>query len=204
VQATAGFRLSPPSYALGPPRLSAIVERNVMSKPVLQILIALIALSVAHATESLLSVSLAVPTRDGDRWLLLHEKGAHFHVIVSNASDKPQRVWKEQCSWGYYALTFELTDQTGKSWMVEKKDGSWSKNSPDWWSLEPRENLVLDVHFADSEAWEGFPSPVNGSQIVSVRAVFEIKPDKFSTEYGVWTGRITSDAKKLKFYHYRQ
>jgi hypothetical protein len=101
-------------------------------------------------------------------------------------------------------LTFELTDEAGKSWTVKKKDREWTKNSPDWWSLEPRENLVLDVDFADSDAWEGFPRPVNGSQVVSVRAVYEIKPDKFSKEYGVWTGKITSDAKKLTFYHYKK
>lgn len=179
-------------------------ERNLVSKLFLQVIIALIAVSVAHATDSVLSVSLALPTRDGDRWLLLHEKGAHFHVIVSNTSDKPQRVWKEWCSWGYYALTFELTDRAGKSWTVKKKDGEWTKNVPDWWSLEPRENLVLNVYFADSDAWEGFPRPVNGSQVVSVRAVYEIKPDKFSKESSAWTGKITSDAKKLTFYHYTQ
>jgi len=51
---------------------------------------------------------------------------------------------------------------------------------------------------------EGFPNPVSGSQIASVRAVFEIRPDKWTEELGVWTGQITSDAKKLIFYHYKQ
>jgi len=131
-----------------------------MAKAILQILIALIALSLAHAADSVLSVSVAVPTGGGDRWLLLHQKGAHFHVIVSNISDRPQRVWKEWCSWGYYSLTFEITDGAGKSWTVKKKNREWTKNFPDWWSLEPRENLVLDVYFADSDAWRAFPIPL--------------------------------------------
>ncbi len=175
-----------------------------MRTVILQILQLLLTVSLAGAATPELSVSLAVPTKDGDRVLLLHERGGHFHVLVSNVSDEPQRVWMDSCSWGYNALTFELADAAGKTWIVKKQPSEWSKNSPNWWTLAPGEPLVLDVHFADTNVWEGFPRPVNASQVVSVRAIFEIKPDKFSDEYKVWTGRVSSDVKKLTFYHYKK
>jgi len=64
--------------------------------------------------------------------------------------------------------------------------------------------LSVGCLFRGFRCMEGFPNPVSGSQIASVRAVFEIRPDKWTEELGVWTGQITSDAKKLIFYHYKQ
>ena len=206
IEATAGSHFCRELDALGPPRLVTNVKRQpYMRTPFLQpILAAMFAVAAVQGADSPLSVTVSVPTRDGDRWLLLHEKSAHFHVIVSNTSGKPQRIWKERCSWGYYSLTFELTDDAGKKSVAKKKPASFSKNSPDWWSLEPGESLVLDVYFSDPEIWEGFPRPVNSSRIVTLRAIFEIEPDKFSTEHSIWTGRISSDPKVLTFYHFGQ
>jgi hypothetical protein len=168
----------------------------------IQVIAGLLVSGAVHAADPVLSLSLAIPSRDDDRVLLLHEKAAHFHVILSNVSDKPQRVWEEWCSWGYYAFTFEIKDEAGKSWIVKKKPIETTYDHADWWTLAPGEHVAFDVFFTDSKVWDGFPHPVNDSQTVFVRAIFEVKPDTFSEKHGAWTGRVVSDTKKLRFYHH--
>lgn len=154
-----------------------------------------------NAGESPISVSVAIPTRHGERRIEYGDRTTHFHVIVSNTSEKPQRIWREWCSWGYYGLTFEFADERGKKWVAKKKPAIWTRNFPDWWTLAPGERLVLDVHFGDSEKWEGFPRPEHGSQAVTMQAVFEFKPGDESRKHEVWTGRTASKADKFVFYH---
>jgi hypothetical protein len=55
-----------------------------------------------------ISISVAIPARNGERRVEYRDRGTHFHVIVSNTSDKPKRIWREGCSWGYFGLTFEF------------------------------------------------------------------------------------------------
>jgi hypothetical protein len=80
----------------------------------------------AAAEDSPISVSLAIPAHNGERRIEhIEYKGkdntAHFPVIVTNTSDKQQRIWREWCSWGYFGLTFQFTDESGKKWVAEKK-----------------------------------------------------------------------------------
>jgi hypothetical protein len=142
-----------------------------------------------------LSVSIAALAGEkGDRSLSYYNP--HFYVIVSNVSKKPQRVWKEWCSWGYFALSFEITDKSGKTWIAERDQSrQFTMNFPDLWVLAPKENLVIPVHFGDKKLWKGFPDP----QTVTMKAIFEIKPDKETEERAVWTGRIESKADKYTF-----
>src|SRR5580698_2500044 len=75
------------------------------------------------------AVSVAVPIGgDGERRVEYHDQTTHFHVIVSNTSDKPQRIWQEWNSWGYFGLTFEFTDEQGKNWIARKKPFEWTRN----------------------------------------------------------------------------
>src|SRR5207253_1332755 len=123
-----------------------------------------------HAGESPIAISVAVPARSGERRIEHRDSTTHFHVIVSNTSDRPERIWREWCSWGYFGLTFEFTDESGKKWIARKKERVWTVNAPDWWTLEAHESLVLDVHLGDLETWEGFPRPEHGSQPVTMQA----------------------------------
>jgi len=181
-----------------------------MRKPILTILFALtLVVADAMAGDSPIAVSVAVPANNGERRIEdIEYKGqcdtAHFPVIVTNSSDKPQRIWREWCSWGYFGLTFEFTDESGKKWVAEKKGQIWTFNFPDWWTLEPHESLVIDVYFADTNTWVGFPLPNNGSQTVTMQAVFEFKPDNEARQHGVWTGRVVSNAEKITFYRWKR
>ncbi len=156
------------------------------------------------AGDPALFVSVAVPANNSERRIEYRDRATHFHVVISNVSDKPQKIWREWCSWGYYGLSFVFTDEGGKKWVAKKQPRDWTKNAPDWWTLAPRESLVLDVYFGDSETWRGFPRPENGSRTITMQAVFQFEPDDESRKYGVWTGHIASKPEKVAFYHWRE
>ena len=167
------------------------------------VMLALLLPAIVHAAAEPLSVAIAVPAHNGERRINYGDKTTHFHVIVTNTSNKPQRIWREWCSWGYFGLTFEFTDEHGKKSVATKKGQAWTINFPDWWTLEPHESLVLEVYFGDQDVWDGFPRPDNGSEAVTMQAVFEFRPDDASKEHRVWTGRGTSKADKYVFYHWK-
>ncbi|MCI0539586.1 MAG: hypothetical protein L0Z50_30620 [Verrucomicrobiales bacterium] len=165
--------------------------------------------SVVGADDPAISVAIVVP-RDGghgERRVTYRNSGtewdraAHFHAIVSNRSEKPQRIWQEGCSWGYFALSFEFTDEAGKKWEAKKGMTPFVMNRPAYWSLEPSESTVLEVYFADPDIWKDFPRPDNGSKVVvSMRAIFEIRSTPESTKHDVWTGRVVSEARRITFH----
>src|SRR5258708_190874 len=77
----------------------------------------------------------------------------HFYVVLANNSSNDIRLWKEDCSWGYGALSFKMMDSNGNEWVVGKKPRAWRSNYPRWWLLKPNETLIIDVRFAESSVW---------------------------------------------------
>jgi hypothetical protein len=163
-------------------------------------------------TNSELSVSIAVPcsasghatiaknSDTNDARVLSTSWGNHFDVLLRNVSDKPLNIWQDDNSWGYYALNFELMDESGKKWVVTKIPVAFHANAPSFWTLKPNETLVIDVCFTDDQKsdwqkWKGFPH----NQTVSMRAIFETQEDGFSKEYSVWTGCAVSEWNKYHF-----
>ncbi len=128
---------------------------------------------------------------------------SHFPVILTNTSDKPQRIVTEGNSWGDHALSFELTDDSGKKFTAQRVVPDYAKNMLHWWILSPKEDLVLDVYFADSDRWQNFPLPVGygHSQTVTMRAVFEVKSNEVPASAGLWVGHIVSQPVKYVFYN---
>ena len=156
----------------------------------------------AHSQErdNRLALSIAIPLRNSGREIKYAGERPHFHVVLTNTSKQPVNVWRDWNSWGYSALSFEVTDDKGKTWKVQKGPRGWDKNFPDYWTVAAHENLVLDVYFADADTWQRFPRPTGGPQTYTMRAVFETSPDEESKKYSVWTGRVVSTADKYTFY----
>ena len=126
------------------------------------------ATAVTSAAEPAISVSIAEPSRDvGERYIEYSGSNSHFHVVVTNLSNKPQRIWATSFSEGYLALSFEITNKNGKKWLAKRKDRNWMRNAPRWWILEPSEHLVIDVYFWDSTEWVGSNGPRNSYQQLS-------------------------------------
>jgi len=178
-------------------------SKNQAVKPTFLLSFMLTMMSIVVATaagDSPITVSIAIPNNRHNERQLDYNTDKLFHVIVTNTSDEPIRIWREWCSWGYYGLSFEFTDATGKKWKAEKGLTAWTKNYPDFWSLEAHESLVLDVQFAKTNIWVGFPHLQQPSQTFIMRAVFEFQPDDESHKYSIWTGKVASEAKTYVFY----
>jgi hypothetical protein len=116
----------------------------------------------------------------------------HFHAVVTNVSEEPVRLWQEWCSWGYFTLSFEVTDQDGRSAVVKKKPRGWDRNTPDWIAIPPGDHLVFDVSFSEP-IWEDAPSPEGVKpRPVRMKAVYAIPADPETKKHGVWVGQVAS------------
>jgi hypothetical protein len=136
-----------------------------------------------------------VPTSNrekGGRAIELYRSSQHFYVVVTNVSGESIRLWKEWCSWGYFNLSFQVTDEAGRSVEVRKQDRAWTKNFPDWEIIPPGGHHVREVTF-DPTIWEGSPLPeANRHRAVRMRAIYEIRPEGATKEHRVWTGQVSS------------
>jgi len=84
-------------------------------------ILSILNLSNVFAESNGLKISIAVPGRDAkdateyqNHWINLHCEGTHFHVAITNTSNKPQRLWETWNFWGWYNLTFEALDNQKK------------------------------------------------------------------------------------------
>ena len=116
----------------------------------------------------------------------------HFHVVVTNVSGQPIRVWSERCSWGYSNLSFQLTDDAGRSVEVSKVRRAWTKNAAVTEIIPPGGHYVREVTF-DPQTWYGWPLPeANEHKAVRMKAIYDIRPEGLTTKRGVWTGQVSS------------
>ena len=139
-------------------------------------------------------VSIAVPVHHGHRSV---NEGDHFHVLVTNVSGKPIRLWTDRFSWGYDNLSFELIGDDGKVTRIVKKPKEYDKNFPDWLELEAGGSYVLNVDWFSEQGrgvWENVPAAGGKAKptLVRLRAVYESMPDDESRKLDVWTGKILS------------
>lgn len=159
------------------------------------------------AGNDVLVVSIAIPLSGLPEQRVIQYrpwdiKGCNFHVVVTNKTDQPQRIFEDWNSWGYYALSFEVTDAAGKAWRIAKAPTSWTRNAPNYCTLPPHESLVIAVNFADTKVWSpnAFPRPKREPETYTMRAIFATAPTKESKGLSVWTGRAASKADQYTFY----
>ena len=204
-------RTRSPQTALGPRRSIQCCADRATPKPVLQSrflatfapLILLLAFTAPTAAQTLspsVSVAISVPHGDGyPTSIEYREPGSHFHVLVSNIGSKPLSLWQDWNSWGYYSLSFEMEDATGQKWVAKKKQIGFTRNFPAAWLLSPKQTWVVDVYWGDEDTWQGFPARGTERKPLKIRAIFEVRPDKETKQYGVWTGRAESEPVEALF-----
>jgi hypothetical protein len=128
----------------------------------------------------------------GGRVITLSDPSRHFSVVITNVGDKPVMLWREWCGWGYFNLSFEMTDQAGAHVAITKKPIGWEKNYPDWMVVPPGDHMVVDVSF-DPGIWRNAPMPAAGkSQTIGLRAIYESADSQEAKANRVWTGKVSS------------
>ena len=156
----------------------------------------------AQADEPTLSVELAV-TSENSR-LEARDASSHFHVVIRNISSAAQRVWEDWNSWGYFALSFEISDESGKHWIAAKrKEIVFTRNFPSFETIDPGNVLVVDVYLGDDKTWAGFPLQKGQLKKVQLRATYEVRDSPEAKEMHVWTGRIKSKAAEVTFVRWK-
>ena len=125
----------------------------------------------------------------------------HFQVIVRNISQHDVSIWKEWCSWGYFNLSFVLTDEYENVRIIKKRPREWDKNFPDFLILKADDVFAMNVIF-DSETWENIPIQATDkfATTVDMIAVYEIDKTPESKKHGVWTGKIVSEKESIKYH----
>jgi hypothetical protein len=151
----------------------------------------------AADTPSALALSFSA-ARD-ERRLVQMDATSHFHVLLTNRSDRSQRIWETWNSWGYYSLSFEVIDRAGEKRVVKKLDTNFTRNFPSSLAIAPGQTYVFDVYFGDGKTWGGFPIRPGEEQTVQIRAVYDIPTTPESTAHNVWTGHLESESIQATF-----
>jgi hypothetical protein len=148
----------------------------------------------AHPNEAVVvqppfSLSI-VPGRSGNI-TMTKKKPNEFYVVLTNVSGLPQAVWESWNSWGYQAISFELTTTDGKKFVVSKKDQDFTMNYPSKFLVEPGEHLVYAIGL--DELWETNPTlPKSDEMPIALKTIYEVTQTPEATQHKVWTGRVES------------
>ncbi len=161
-----------------------------------------------------------LPSAIGDgypivRKLSLSPTAPRIRVAIQNISKEPLRLWNENSQWGSGNLSLEIT-AIGGSYVLEpikvvREVTSWYSNTATFTHLPPGEMIVREIalefpkEMAGGHVWKtwpykGFPFEAISERrrftgeykSVEMHAIFEIRPEYWSEQEQVWTGRVKS------------
>ncbi|EEF57018.1 hypothetical protein [Pedosphaera parvula] len=145
-----------------------------------------------------LAVDVVPTVNREEAWVYVSgEVNRRFYVVVSNVSDRPQRVYEDWNSWGYFSLSFEVRTAQGKVVKITRSERDWSKNFASTYTIPAGGHYVLPVQWSTNE-WQNL-NLISGAeqQPVRLKAVFEI-PEAETNTYRVWTGRVESVPREVR------
>jgi hypothetical protein len=146
--------------------------------------------------------SLSVVSGRRDRSITISKKEApEFYVVLTNISQESQPVWEYWNSWGFQAISFELSTADGKKFVLTTKDRDFSYNFPSTFIVEPGEHQVFAIRFDDSWAVEPALPKVN-EMPVALKAIYSVSANPDTARFHVWTGRVDSHSYNLKLLQY--
>jgi hypothetical protein len=126
------------------------------------------------------------------------ERAGKFQVVFTNQSNKPIRLWSDECQLGHDMLSFQVENDSGKQSLMTKRavsPSAWTNKRPQTVTIEPGETFAWDVGLAEffwgDRMWKDVPEP-NTGKLVTLTAVVEIKASDAAKGHGVWTGRAGS------------
>jgi hypothetical protein len=111
-------------------------------------------------------------------------KPDEFYVVITNVSGGPESVWQYWNSWGYQAISFELTTADGKKFVLSKKQEEFTRNFPSTFVVEPGEQQVYPIRL--DEWWETHPAlPTTGEMPITLKAIYEVTRTPEAAHYKV-------------------
>ncbi len=168
----------------------------------------------SHVSENTLSVSIGVQevatTHSTER------QGVFLYVILLNTSERPLKLWGEDCSRGNDNLSLEILALDDvllpQPVIVKRGPTHWLKNRFYHVTLEPKDLAVravrlhqyqpgersnLDIIRTDHVNYRGFPSLGTHTYPHSVRmqAVFRSSDDEYAPVDGLWKGEAVSEVR---------
>ncbi len=120
------------------------------------------------------------------------DQSSKFKIAFYNPSDKTLTLLRENCSWGYSMIRFEVMDAAGALHTISRGPRAWNKNIPSPFYVSPHETFVRDISFGDG-SWIGFPAGIAGTiQGWKVRVALKVDRDAMLTSQGFWVGEVAS------------
>ncbi|MDX1908231.1 MAG: hypothetical protein SF053_14440 [Bacteroidia bacterium] len=150
-------------------------------------------------TQSSLGIELVVPVSnpEGTRELSL-ERYPRIHVILTNLTPAPLKIWKDWNTWGYFNLILTW-EAGGNTYLIRHKPPTdWDGDFPDFWLIPPGEKIILEVDMSDGN-WIGFPDLYGETIEARLTAIYENKRDILANEFGIWCGRVASASLPVMF-----
>ena len=119
-----------------------------------------------------------IPSGRNEKFAAIRMYNDHepFFVVIANRGSESINFWKEWCSWGYFALSFEMKLADGRTLEIKKQSQGWQRNFPDSFLVRAGDYFVIPVAFSD-KIWTGLPD-FRGSQEVELRARYHSRYDR--------------------------
>jgi hypothetical protein len=126
------------------------------------------------------------PVEPLDRTFKVQERyPSSFQVFVINTSSSPQPFYEHDSSGEYSRISFEITDENGRSNVVRKKLSNRSTLSPSFKYMQSGEKRVFDILIEDG-AWENaYKLYKQGARKCKVRAIYDNNGSNIYSEYYV-------------------
>jgi hypothetical protein len=156
----------------------------------------------AAAPFSLTVVPSKSQAPPGGRFIsMADEKADVFHVVLTNVSKEVQPVFETWNSWGYQAISFELTLRGGRKTIISVSDQDFTRNFPSTFHILPGEHQVFPIRL--DKTWEMNPKVALGSEtLVTLKAIYEVVESPESRANHIWAGRVESNACQLTVRHW--
>jgi hypothetical protein len=136
-----------------------------------------------------------------DGLTMAKDNAREFYVVLTNVSTKPQPVFEYWNSWGYEAISFELTTTDGEVFALTTRSRDFDINRPSTFIVAPGEDQVFAVRFDGS--WQVQPAlPTKAEMPITLKAIYSVTDTPEAAKYGVWTGRVESHTSSYILFQY--
>jgi len=154
--------------------------------------IAFVAPTTAAEDRNPPGLSIAILVDKNDSGARTIKPRGRFQVVFTNQTERPIRLWDDECQFGWETLSFRAKENDGTTSLMHRPAigaSYWKNKRLKTIVIPPGDTFIWDVN---PSRWAGAPEP-NNEKPVTLTAVFEIKPTEPAKAQGVWTGLITSE-----------